>query len=93
MCKNITIGETLNNEIINDNLSNINENNKMPLVFEKSVKFNLNDNNTNNNNSNTNNSNTSNTNNANDKYEQLQLSINKILENRKILNLLSKSDK
>ena len=79
--RNITIGETLNNQIINNNISNINEN-KMPLFFEKSVKFNLNDNNDNSNNNNNNSNN-------NDNYDKLQLSINKILENQeKILNLL-----
>ena len=63
----------------------------MPLFFEKSVKFNLDNNNNNNNtevNMNNNNNNNVNMNN-NEDYNKLQLSIDKILENQeKILNLL-----
>ena len=90
--RNITIGETLNKQIIDSNISNINDTNKMPLFFEKSVKFNLDNNNNNNNktdvNMNNNNNNNVNMNN-NEDYNKLQLSIDKILENQeKILNLL-----
>ena len=90
--RNITIGEPLNKQIIDSNISNINDTNKMPLFFEKSVKFNLDNNNNNNNNTdvNMNNNNNNNVNmNNNEDYNKLQLSIDKILENQeKILNLL-----
>ena len=83
--RNIVIGENLNNDVLQSNLTNINDTGKMPLILEKNVKFNLD------NNSDINKNDSSNyDNNYHNELSELKNSVNKILNNQdKIIDLLT----